>query len=152
VNNLTPEGRERLRQSCIARTRPLADRLRDLSIPEPNSGCILWLGCTNKLGYGRIGVHGSQKQAHRVSFLASGKTIPPGMMLDHLCRTPGCINPDHLEPVTNAENGRRGKKGILKTHCARGHPWTADYIEQRGKWRRCKVCARESVRRWRRAA
>ncbi len=83
-------------------------------IPEPNSGCWLWLGELNSAGYGRIS-QGNNKigkrvrsLAHRVSYELAKGPVPEGFDLDHLCRVPCCINPDHLEPVTRSENNRRG--------------------------------------------
>ncbi len=84
------------------------------SIPEPNSGCLLWLGEVNSAGYGRISQGNShvgkrvRSLAHRVSYELAKGQVPPGMELDHLCRVPSCINPEHLEPVTRSENNRRG--------------------------------------------
>jgi hypothetical protein len=60
-------------------------------------------------GYGRIWDADEQKEvkAHRYFYLKSGKTILDGLVLDHLCKVTLCVNPDHLEPVTNVENSRR---------------------------------------------
>lgn len=74
---------------------------------EPNSGCWLWDGADNGSGYGKF----RGRYAHRVSFEMHKGPIPQGMHLDHLCRVPCCVNPSHLEPVTNAENARRGRAG-----------------------------------------
>jgi hypothetical protein len=87
-----------------------AARFFALMIPEPNSGCWLWLGSLRS-GYGRFSLNGKTCEAHRVSYEHLVGPIPQGMMIDHLCRTRCCINPDHLEPVTNAENIRRGQAG-----------------------------------------
>ena len=74
---------------------------------EPNSGCWLWAGADNGVGYGKY----RGKYAHRVAYEAARGAIPEGMFLDHLCRVRCCVNPDHLEPVTNVENIRRGMAG-----------------------------------------
>lgn len=91
-----------------ARTRPerldLRGRLLAQSIPEPNSGCWLWLGNLAKTGYGTVGIGrrslGAKRTAyaHRASYEVFVKKIPAGLQIDHLC---------HLEPVTAAENTRR---------------------------------------------
>lgn len=116
---------------------------------DPN-GCWLWTGVENQ-GYGCW----NGKKAHRVSYkIAHGSgSIPMGFVLDHLCRNTICVNPDHLEPVTHAENLRRGANGVLKTHCKRGHPWVPEniYTSPKGK-RHCKVCNRESARKLRSVA
>lgn len=72
-----------------------------------NDGCWNWTGRLNKKGYGEIQMHGIKHLAHRAIYLAHGIAIPEGLHLDHLCRNKSCVNPAHLEPVTNAENTRR---------------------------------------------
>lgn len=74
---------------------------------DPDTGCWLWLGCKSPLGYGYVKRSG-HRAAHRLYYTEHVGPIPDGLVLDHLCRNPSCVNPDHLEPVTNAENGRRG--------------------------------------------
>jgi hypothetical protein len=65
--------------------------------------CWLWTGPLNTRGYG---THGG-KPAHRSLFLRLVGPIRPDLELDHLCRVRNCVRPDHLEPVTHAENVRR---------------------------------------------
>lgn len=100
--------------------------------PLPWSGCWIWDGQIAKNGYGRIQARygrGGQDYAHRVSYRLFVGEIPEGLELDHKCRVRCCVNPAHLEPVTSAENTRRGLGGKLaaerhaaRTHCANGHP------------------------------
>lgn len=120
-------------------------------VPEPNSGCWLWDAAVDGKGYGEIsaGRRGqSPLRAHRVIYEHLVGPIPDGMDLDHLCRVPICVNPDHLEPVTRAENLRRGLKRQPGTHCQVGHIWAdgALYISPKGK-RHCRICQRERERR-----
>lgn len=132
----------------------LPARFWDKVQPCPMSGCWLWTGSADQKGYGRIGMgskrDGTRKPrcAHRVAYAALVGPIPPGLMLDHLCRQPGCVNPAHLEPVTNAVNVARGVAGVnqlAKTHCPRGHEYSGDnLVMQRnavGRGARvCRVC------------
>lgn len=67
----------------------------------------MWTGRTMSDGYVRIGIRGSVYSAHRVAWELDRGPIPAGLQIDHLCRNPACINPDHLEPVTQLENLRR---------------------------------------------
>ena len=80
---------------------------------DPKTGCWLWLGATNPGGYGLINVNGRCRLAHRWMFEERVGPIPRSKMLDHLCRNPACVNPEHLEVVSNAENTRRGNRPVL---------------------------------------
>lgn len=72
--------------------------------------------------YGSIRVDGKQLAAHRYSYAIHRGEIPEGMVIDHLCRNTRCVNPDHLEAVSLAENSRRAAKGKgLAWVCSRGH-------------------------------
>jgi hypothetical protein len=92
----------------------------------PN-GCWLWNGYKNNKGYGQFKLRGKIYYAHRLSFLLNKGEIESGLELDHLCKTPLCVNPDHLEAVTHQENMLRSNSvsGIAakKTHCTKGHPY-----------------------------
>jgi hypothetical protein len=91
----------------------------------------MWIGCKTKNGYGRMHVgsryEGNDRNvlAHRVAYELARGPIPDGLQVDHICRTRSCINPDHLELVTQRENILRGEGGSArnarKTHCIRGH-------------------------------
>ena len=95
--------------------------LEERTMWEPMSGCRLWLGPWDGL-YGTIG----QKKAHRVAYEHIKGPIPEGLVLDHLCRVTICINPNHLEPVTDLMNIRRGMGNASKTHCPQGHPYDGE--------------------------
>lgn len=128
--------------------RPVLERLLEkVSVPK-SGGCWLWTGHVNNRGYGRIGVGFDVKYAHRVSYELSKGRIPDGLQLDHLCRVRRCINPQHLEPVTNRENGYRGEsvcsKNKRKTHCPQGHPYDLSntYVRPSGH-RECRMCIKK---------
>lgn len=72
--------------------------------------CWIWRSGPDTDGYGRVKVAGRRYQAHRVLYEASGFTIPEGYVLDHRCRVRLCVNPAHLDPITNAENRRRSSR------------------------------------------
>lgn len=107
--------------------------------------CWEWTGARDKHGYGRFeSPHGYL--AHRFFWIELVGPIP-GLVIDHLCRNTRCCNPDHLEPVTQAENMRRAHGAAAmhaaKTHCPRGHEYTTEntYIDKRGS-RNCRACRR----------
>jgi len=105
---LTREHRSAI--SAALRGRPRKDvKARFLSWVEGRAnGCWAWVGKRNDLGYGLMsfrteGRH-KTKRAHRVAFELFKGPIPRGLVVDHLCRHPWCVNPNHLEAVTTAEN------------------------------------------------
>lgn len=79
---------------------------------ETPTNCWIWQGAKNKLGYGYLYADGCN-YAHRYHYLKKRGPIPEGFELDHLCRVPACVNPDHLEPVTTAINQQRGAAAVL---------------------------------------
>ena len=122
------------------------------SIPEPNTGCWLWTGALQSMGYGHGRLNRAAFLAHRLSYLVFRGPIPEGLVLDHLCRTPACCNPDHLEAVTHKENLRRGYSGELTTHCPHGHEYTPENTWRNPKGHRfCRACHRVHSERQRRA-
>ena len=96
------------------------DRFLSKVSVEPNTGCWLWAAQVSPDGYGKFVFEGGQL-AHRFSYETTNGSIPDGLQIDHLCRQRSCVNPEHLEAVTQAENMRRGIKGALTTHCPHGH-------------------------------
>lgn len=88
-----------------------AERLGRQTVVDIEAGCWLWTGRINNRGYGltsqtRPGAPATAS-AHRVSYETFVGPIPEGLQIDHLCNVPICINPEHLEPVTEPENHRR---------------------------------------------
>lgn len=92
---------------------------------DADADCWIWTGTLDRDGYGQFNLNGRKVRAHRGAFEALVGLVPPGLVLDHLCRVRACVNPDHLEPVTNAENIRRGFKALAR-HCLRGHEYTPE--------------------------
>lgn len=136
----------------IYRERMRAALLRNTS-PEPNSGCWLWMGGVGPTGYGYM--TGGKKHHHIAVHIASYELfkgrVPAGMEIDHKCRVRCCVNPDHLQTLTHADNVRRGidvgghvsRVQKAKTHCPYGHPYSGDNlaISKYGS-RQCRECWR----------
>lgn len=108
--------------------------------------CWLWARST-KDDYPMLWIGKKRYRAHRVIYEALVGLIPEGLSLDHLCRVKCCVNPEHLEPVTHAENVRRGNSGkfqAAKTHCPKGHEYTPEntHLGRRGNYvmRGCRMC------------
>lgn len=82
-------------------------------LEDPATGCWNWQGATDHAGYGADWWKGRYYRAHRSVYEQHKGPIPIGLVLDHLCRNPRCVNPDHLEPVTDETNVRRSRQVIL---------------------------------------
>lgn len=121
-------------------------------IPEPNSGCWLWLAALDIGGYGKFSTNRRSMQAHRIGWNLYRGPIPPGMMLDHMCRTRSCVNPDHMRIVTPFENSVENSLGpsalnYQKTHCTHGHPFSGENLKVYANpklpgrfYRYCRAC------------
>lgn len=143
-----------------------------IPLSQPELGpCNLWTGSMLNGGYGKFWLpdEPSARVAHACAWLLSGRTIPAGHELDHLCHTvdiatcPGgpacphrrCVNVDHLELVTKQENTRRGlsfaARNAQKTHCTHGHPLSGAnlYVDRQGG-RECRTCRHENYLRYKR--
>ena len=99
----------------VAHLQPIRERLERYSIPEPNSGCLLWTAKIDRDGYPRVWLDGKIRGAHRVVYELKNGPIPDGLQIDHLCRVRCCINPDHLEAVTPKANTNRGVSSIVNS-------------------------------------
>lgn len=114
--------------------------------------CWEWLGWRDKDGYGKYSPYKVGLRAHRYSYETFIGDIPDGYVIDHLCRNTSCVNPEHLEPVTNKENLYRGNgfSGVnyRKTHCISNHPLSGDNlrIQKKTGKRYCKECDRRRAR------
>lgn len=122
--------------------------------------CWLWTGAVQSSGYGSFGIDGKTALAHRLAYRLFVGPIADGLAVNHLCGVKRCVNPDHLEAVTAAENNAHARATGLapypslaaanaaKTECPAGHPYTGAnvYIYPSGQ-RRCRTCKRDSDRR-----
>ncbi len=114
---------------------------------KKTNGCWIWSGYTVKGGYGMVSINRKSTPCHRFTYEKYKGKIPDGMTIDHLCVNPPCVNPDHLEAVTQYENNYRSPNYTgNKTHCKNGHEYTSEntYIRPNLKgwrtWRDCKKC------------
>lgn len=126
--------------------RPLIERfIKQARMAE--SGCIEWTGSVTNGGYGSFypgpGHPKAKLLAHRWAYEYFVGPIPAGLDLDHLCRVRNCVNVEHLEPVTRAENIRRAFENY--THCPQGHLYDADntYVHPNTAHRKCRKCSHE---------
>ena len=111
-------------------------------------GCWDWKSCKTVSGYGAFSVGNKMQYAHRYSYEDFVGPIPAGLQLDHLCRNRGCVNPAHLEPVSQKVNLLRGMSppalNSRKDSCSRGHEYTVEntYRYPDGS-RKCRTCRDE---------
>lgn len=87
---------------------------------DPVTDCWIWQGELNRNGYGTIRIKGRRKMVHRIVYEALVGPIPPGEILDHLCRNRPCCNPKHVEPVSHGENTRRGLAKLFEKESVDG--------------------------------
>lgn len=129
-------------------------------VERADNGCWQWMGGRTTNGYGSCLNYleqGEQRKtihAHRLSWLIAHGSIPDGLQIDHLCRNRLCVNPGHLEPVTQRENLHRGDTmaahNASKTHCKSGHAFSEANTRQTATGRICRQCNRDAQREWRR--
>ena len=118
---------------------------------EKTETCWNWIGGDNGVGYGVFFYDGRRGYAHRFSYEFHVGEIPPGLHIDHLCRNTRCVNPEHLEAVTQRENTLRGETPwarVVRTgRCQRGHAYDEanTWFDKFGK-RHCRHCHRDNAR------
>lgn len=127
----------------------LPARFWEKVMPITESGCWVWTGAVNDKGYGqfRISQLRTAVYAHRLAYSTLIGEIPKGLELDHLCKVPCCCNPLHLEPVTHAENIKRGWWANKDT-CSAGHLYENNtYLTKEHGHRVCLICKRAGEKR-----
>lgn len=127
---------------------------RFISIEE----CWAWTYRPANTGYAQISLKSDGewvvKSPHRMIYELLVGEIPEGKQLDHLCRNRLCVNPEHLEPVTQKENLLRGSgwAGVnsRKTECPSGHEYTEENTQlNKEGHRKCKTCSYARKKTWR---
>lgn len=118
--------------------------------PCPLTGCWWWVGAVDAEGYGHVTINGKTQRAHRAVLVAVGRPVPRNLTTDHLCRNRSCVNPAHLEAVSNKDNVLRGAgptaQNARSTHCTRGHSdWRVIRNGPRKGKRVCRRCATARV-------
>jgi hypothetical protein len=111
--------------------------------------CWLWTGSLDR-GYGNFKYNGRCVRAYRFYYEYLNGNIEDNLVIDHLCRVKNCVNPDHLEAVSQKENVSRGLNGTnhfnsLKRKCLNGHEYSG--INKFGR-RICKECNLDAVKRY----
>lgn len=114
--------------------------------------CWIWTAYIRKDGYADFWLHGGMVASHRLSYTLRNGGINEHLVLDHLCRNRACVNPDHLEVVTNKENVSRGlmtARQVSKIHCSRGHILDQPNLVKSAlvkNMRSCLACSRTTTK------
>lgn len=123
----------------------------------PESGCWIWMGAITQHGYGRVWVHrehpfaANKAYAHRAVWVTSGRTIPDGYVLDHVCRERSCVNPDHLRAVTKRVNAIENSLCFAAINASKDVCGVCGGEYTRGRLKRtCVACTRKAVMRYHR--
>ena len=140
-------------------------RIEKNSIPEPNTGCWLWLRSIDDWGYARtqypLPSGRSEGLAHRAAYILTHPAeMMDGMHVHHKCKQPSCVNPEHLELVTPAEHlllddpGYKRRRRRPKTHCPSGHELSGDNLvlitlQKTGRvMRMCRACRKAAMHKY----
>jgi len=118
-------------------------------VQADDSECWLWNRSVRSDGYGTYYANGKQNYAHRFAYETLVGPIPSGLHLDHLCRVRNCVNPKHLEPVTQEENTRRAAEANKRTECPHGHRYDEVNTYVYKGYKKCKACKLEATKKWR---
>lgn len=154
------------RQQRFSKKVPAVDRFNDLYLPDPNSGCWLWIGTVMRVRPWSAPLHqlfrpvfdrfGQRTFAYRFAYETFVGPIPDGKFICHKCNVPLCVNPNHLyagDTQTNADDrvraGRNQRHMALRTHCPKGHEYNKENTRiLREKYRACRACERQFRKNW----
>ena len=121
---------------------------------DSQTNCWNWIASKYPNGYGQF-VHGLNGRfkgigAHRYAYELLVGPIPEGLQIDHLCRNRACVNPSHMEAVTQRVNLLRGEtiaaRQARQTQCVRGHPFNEVNTYSWKGHRKCRACGRACAR------
>lgn len=153
--NVTTPDRYRRARTPFTIPERVAKRAAENYEVDAESGCWISGYSTASHNYGQVAWWEGETQrnctAHRAAYVHhSGEQIPEGMVVDHMCSTRKCVNPDHLRLLTNAQNAARtnGEDWPLGT-CKRGHPDTERVTYGSSTKTYCRLCRLEDQRKYR---
>ena len=147
----SPTGSKKRSTTRLRRYQPAEQRF--WAYVEKTDGCWQWKASFDSSGYGLLSVSGKSAKAHRFAYELLVGPIPHGLVIDHLCRNRACVNPAHMEPVTNYENLRRGAGHDVsqgrRNQCINGHDFTEEntYINPKGA-KVCRACSDRSRKKY----
>lgn len=112
--------------------------------------CWLWIGSLNNNGYGQMRINTRSHLAHRLSYELTYGKISKGLVVNHLCEMPNCVNPKHLEAITQLENVHKGRASRSKPHkqrayCKNGHSMVPENVYIYKNNRACRECRKLRV-------
>ena len=121
-----------------------SDKQRFFEKIKHNGLCWEWKGCKLESGYGMFSLNGKLGYAHRASYILFRGLIQTKFVVHHLCKNRSCVNPIHLESITQKDNLLKGDSfqgaNGRKTHCIHGHKLTPDNCYTSSGYRDCKTC------------
>jgi hypothetical protein len=125
---------------------------------DVTKSCWVWKGSKDKNGYGFYWSKNKVRRAHRFIYSKMIGDLVDGMVIDHLCHNPSCVNPDHLEQVTQRENTFRSTTSVAiinssKKECMNGHTFSySNTIIRKDGTRNCRTCINLLKKKYRRLA